>query len=903
MSQELAGRPLRVLFFMRNFRGYLRVFEPALRALGQAGHRVHLAYDDKGTPEERQWAEDLGRELPSITWGPTPDRRNSLWFGLSRNLRLSTDYVRFLRPEFANAPDLRERAARRAPRTMVAVTRLPCLRTPKAVDWLTRVLKRMEQALPSDPDVEAFIASYRPDAVLLTPLLSMGSPQSDYLKSAQALGMRTMLCVASWDNLSSKSQIRFLPDVITVWNETQKREAVELHGVPADRVVVTGAQVFDPWFGWRARPREEFCKVVGLPADRPYVLYACSCLFAASMTEAEFVVRWIRALRSAPDPSLRGASILIRPHPKRNHEWENIDLSEFENVVLWPRVNVMPVAAQARADYYDSMYHSAAVVALNTSAMIEAGIVGRAVHTVLTTEFAGSQGGTLHFRYLMDVEGGLLRVAHSLEEHLEQLGEAVAGGNWGQALRERFLQAFVRPFGLDVPASPLFVDAVESLTRREAPVPVRRSAADRVICALMFPLALRSALARRLRNAPRVLVRRGRKARRALARRLRNARRALARRLRNGSSRLSRIARAGPPRAVAREFLESMRRSSPAGRPATRAARSDQDEVKQALRRLGRNGRPVVVGPWLGEVGFELLYWIPFLRWAKRYAALDESRLVAVSRGGAGCWYAGLCSRYEDILNYYSAAEFNDRNQERMRSHGGHQKQHGVSSFDREILDRVRATLGTDEIDILHPLLMYRLLDGYWRGGMTVKMVRRFTEYQPIAAPRCALPPVLPAEYVAVKFYQSPAFPGTEANRRFVERILRELTQRIDVVSLDTGLKLDEHVDISPGSMHRVHTISHLVKPADNLDLQTRVIAGARAFVGTYGGFAYLAPLCKVDCLAFYADLDRFRPHHLELARRVLRRPDFGALVALGVDDVPLVELGLTGRKGVVTGA
>ena len=84
--------------------------------------------------------------------------------------------------------------------------------------------------------------------MLLTPLIDLGSSQIDYLRAARALGIPTALCVWSWDHLSSKALIRECPDRVFVWNETQKREAVELHRVPAERVVVTGAQCFDHWF-------------------------------------------------------------------------------------------------------------------------------------------------------------------------------------------------------------------------------------------------------------------------------------------------------------------------------------------------------------------------------------------------------------------------------------------------------------------------------------------------------------------------------------------------------------------------------------------------------------------------------------------------------------------------------
>src|SRR5262245_38172770 len=41
-----------------------------------------------------------------------------------------------------------------------------------------------------------------------------------------------------------------------------------------------------------------------------------------------------------------------------------------------------------------------------------------------------------------------------------------------------------------------------------------------------------------------------------------------------------------------------------------------RERVLRRLRALSRSKRPVIIGPWTGEVGFELLYWVPFVRWA-----------------------------------------------------------------------------------------------------------------------------------------------------------------------------------------------------------------------------------------------------------------------------------------------
>ena len=67
---------------------------------------------------------------------------------------------------------------------------------------------------------------------------------------------------------------------------------------------------------------------------------------------------------------------------------------------------------------------------------------------------------TLHFRYLLEEEGGCVRVARSLDEHASQLTEALQTPNDGEQIR-RFAAQFLRPNGIDRAVSPLFADAIE----------------------------------------------------------------------------------------------------------------------------------------------------------------------------------------------------------------------------------------------------------------------------------------------------------------------------------------------------------------------------------------------------------------------------------------------------------
>lgn len=459
---------MKILFLGRHYT-YFRNFESVVRELASRGHRIHLTVERGGDPLGTRGlalVESLAAEYPGITHGEAPGRADDRSTWTAGRLRLGVDYLRYLHPLYDNSPLLIERARDRTPAAVVALAH----GVRAAGEWSRRAVSalvdKVERAVPDDPAIRAFIEEQDPDLVLITPLLSLGSSQVDYLRAARALGIPTALCVWSWDHLSSKAVIRDCPDRVFVWNNTQRQEAIELHDVPADRVVVTGAQCFDQWFNRApSRSREEFCRHVGLPVDRPYILWVCSTMVYGDPPEAPSVVEWVRRVRASASPRFRDRAILIRPHPSRLSEWDDIDLRDL-NVVVY---GGNPVDAQSKADYFDSLYYSEVVVGINTSAFIEAGIVGRPVLAIVVPEIAGSQWGTVHFHYLVNVGGGLLTVAHGFDDHLPQLDAALANPQHGV---KPFVREFVRPHGLERPATAIFVDEVEAMSGMQA-APVR----------------------------------------------------------------------------------------------------------------------------------------------------------------------------------------------------------------------------------------------------------------------------------------------------------------------------------------------------------------------------------------------------------------------------------------------
>jgi hypothetical protein len=451
---------VKILFIARHFT-YFRNFDTAIRELAARGHHVHLAVEKGETLGGEAAMQALARAVPNVTTGVVPERRVDTWSGVARRLRLGLDYLRYLEP-FYDANSLRrERARGRTPRLLIALADPPLVGGARWRRWFGRLLHRFDAAVPPPASVVDYIRERQPDALLITPLVDLGSQQIDYVRAARQLGVPTALAVWSWDHLTSKAYLREYPERVLVWNETQRREAVDVHGVPAGRVVVTGAQCFDHWFGRQpSRPREEFCAGLGFPVARPIVLYVGTALIKGSPPEAEYAREWVASLRQSGDPVLAGASILLRPHPQQTWGWNEIDWSPYGAVAVWGGT---PVDERTRSDYFDSLFHSSAVVGVNTSVFIEAAIIGREVLAVIVPRFRDTQEGTAHFRYLMQVGGGVIRVGRDPAMHLAQLGEALRRQPGSSVPNRDFIEGFVRPAGIDTPATPAFVAAVEGL--------------------------------------------------------------------------------------------------------------------------------------------------------------------------------------------------------------------------------------------------------------------------------------------------------------------------------------------------------------------------------------------------------------------------------------------------------
>jgi hypothetical protein len=314
-------------------------------------------------------------------------------------------------------------------------------------------------------------------------------------------------------------------------------------------------------------------------------------------------------------------------------------------------------------------------------------------------------------------------------------------------------------------------------------------------------------------------------------------------------------------------------------------------QIEREIERVVSGSEPLVVGPWLSEVGYEVLYWVPFVRWVKAAFRIDPRRLVIVSRGGTDSWYADITKNYVEIFDRVTPDEFSTLNTQRSEDEGTN-KQYTMSPLDRLLVDHVSARFPGQRVKVVHPSLMYKLFKQFWSGHRPLGFLDSHTRHVRLSPPGLDLRALnLPPDYVAVKFYAARSLPDTAANRRMLRAMIEAIAEQHPVVLLDTGLSLDDHADYTFQAGGRIVSVRPHLEPRSNLALQTEIIAGARGFVGTCGSLAWLAPMLGVPTTAVFTDA-RFLHSHLYAARRLYHVLDAGTFSPLDLS--ALDPLGLT---------
>jgi hypothetical protein len=448
---------MKILFAMRHV-DYFRHFETPIRELAKRGHtiEVFVGVGKKKDSTPTIAIERAIADYPTIHYHEAPNWHETAgyWQKFSRHY---LGYLAYLKPNHPASEDLHIRwleAFKGRETRYLARPLVKWILGLSSTEWAFRWIHRLR---PTVASVKAIVAELQPDIVIASPYLTALPTDAEFVRAARELHIPTIYALTSWDNLTTKGTYADPTDFVFMWNEPLKREAQSLHGIPVERITLTGAPYFDHWFGHTSsESRTAFCKSIGLDPNRPYLLYLCSSTFIAK-NEQVFLTKVIQELQHSPYAVLQQLQILVRPHPVNTTIWDSIENSE--QMVIYPRGANLTDIEENRQILYDSIYHSMAVMGINTSAFLEAAIVDRPCLTLLDDSIRTRQTDLPHFQHLLD--GDFLEVASNTDELFFILLALLNGTDLHSQQRRQFVQDFLRPQGLETPVAVVMADAIE----------------------------------------------------------------------------------------------------------------------------------------------------------------------------------------------------------------------------------------------------------------------------------------------------------------------------------------------------------------------------------------------------------------------------------------------------------
>ena len=201
-----------------------------------------------------------------------------------------------------------------------------------------------------------------------------------FLLAARRLSLPVAAHVASWDHTVGKGVIATFCDVYIVQNRAMEDDLATYHGIPRDRVVVTGWPQTDVYH--RRRERSDFDAMLasnGLDPRLPLVA-----VMGNTPTNAPYEARLVERLVAWWEREAAGRiSLLFRPHP-RDKEWHE----RFRSASGKPGVHVQEASYTDFDVLATILQHASCVVANAGTILLEALVNDRPAVCVLYDEGA-----------------------------------------------------------------------------------------------------------------------------------------------------------------------------------------------------------------------------------------------------------------------------------------------------------------------------------------------------------------------------------------------------------------------------------------------------------------------------------------------------------------------------------
>jgi hypothetical protein len=309
--------------------------------------------------------------------------------------------------------------------------------------WQVDADHRLTRARRNLDPIIAQLRGLAPDLVVSTSCVVRD--EATYLLAAQELGIRTLGCILSFDNLTSRGILPVF-DHYAVWSARMGAELLRLYPDRDPRHIhVTGTPQFDLHRREDLRwPRAATLERLGLePPDR-YLVYAANCA-TFTPTEPDLVRAFLK--RCEGHPVLGDHRLVVRPHPGDDSaRWGGLAESDRRLVMSWPRSDDGRFSTEeAQARLVSTLAHADACLNMASTISLDAAVLDT---PVVCVAFALPKGGledrlaaacyaTTH--YAPVAASGGVRIAESLDALVAESAAAVLSPERDRAARARLV--------------------------------------------------------------------------------------------------------------------------------------------------------------------------------------------------------------------------------------------------------------------------------------------------------------------------------------------------------------------------------------------------------------------------------------------------------------------------------
>jgi len=178
----------------------------------------------------------------------------------------------------------------------------------KAIDW----------GLFTKKDVISIVEQEKPDILFSPSILSID--EFYFVEYCQKKKIPVVSMVMSWDNMTSKGRMPYIPEKLIVWNETMAKEVKDVHKYPMEKTAITGAPQFDFYLN-PVMPKKEFFKKYELDPKKRLICF-CAGLNSFETSDGDDIDIIIKAMQDGRIPG--DVQLIVRSHPNMTNfsSWE-----------------------------------------------------------------------------------------------------------------------------------------------------------------------------------------------------------------------------------------------------------------------------------------------------------------------------------------------------------------------------------------------------------------------------------------------------------------------------------------------------------------------------------------------------------------------------------------------------